>query len=208
MERKQPHRTARPAGGFPVEVGVWRTHLDNDSEIRVYPKLPNDQYDFFEFYFAQADNDVDVEVSVTVHAGSARVFTSKHERFPSPLRAVSGYLGYWDSHTGRVAQIVDAIVPRDVTFTAANVFRAVSSEAWNSGETVVITDKNSAGGGKDCSAAGTYLVANRGSPQDTEANDPIQLIGDVNILATVTTSNEEKNNDCQISRAAVTSTTL
>ena len=98
----------RPTGGFttPVaEVGVWRTQLHNDVPIHVVPPLPNEQYDFFEFYFSAAPNDIDVEVTVTVAAGSVATYSSKHERFPSPLRAqaagsiYSSYAGYWADHT-------------------------------------------------------------------------------------------------------------
>jgi hypothetical protein len=78
---------------------VWRTHLHNDVEVEVTPPLPTAQYDFFEYYLPMADNSLDVEVTVTAVAGTANVYVSKDERYPSPLRAVGAYGGYWSGHT-------------------------------------------------------------------------------------------------------------
>jgi len=108
------HET-RPDSGFASEVGVWRTQLHHDTAIHVVPPLPNEQYDFFEFYFSQAPNDVDVEVTVSVISGSVALYTSKHERFPSPLRAqgansyYANYPGYWADHSSTASAGQDAV---------------------------------------------------------------------------------------------------
>jgi len=143
---------------------------------------------------------VDVELTVTAVAGSAHVYTSKKERFPSPLRAKVGHAGFWLAHDGAASQVVAAIANRDVTFTADNKFTA-SSEQWSAGETVTVTHKKTAGSGNDCAAAGVYTVQS-GSPG---LNGVITLTGSSDILKTVTTSGSEKNTDCQIARPAVTS---
>ena len=74
-----------------------RTQLLNIEPQSLEIKTP--YYAFFEYYFAKASNDVDVEVKVNALLGCVNVYTSKVERFPSPLRASEDYLaGYWTNH--------------------------------------------------------------------------------------------------------------
>ena len=133
----------RPDAGWGTEVGVWRTHLQHDDEVHVTPPLPNEQYDFFEFYFSEADNDIDVEVSVNVISGSVAMYTSKIERFPSPLRGYSAdhfhasYPGYWAGHdsaasAGSTAVSVHTIKPDDARMLYIGV-KSTSGEAATAG---------------------------------------------------------------------------
>ena len=74
-----------------------RTQLLNIEPQSLEIKTP--YYAFFEYYFAKASNDVDVEIKVNALLGCVNVYTSKVERFPSPLRASDDYLaGYWTNH--------------------------------------------------------------------------------------------------------------
>ena len=133
----------RPDAGWGTEVGVWRTQLQHDDEVHVTPPLPNEQYDFFEFYFSEADNDIDVEVSVNVISGSVAMYTSKIERFPSPLRGYSAghfhasYPGYWAGHdsaasAGSTAVSVHTIKPDDARMLYIGV-KSTSGEAATTG---------------------------------------------------------------------------
>ena len=91
---------------------ISRQILQN--EVALSSVLPSHYYDFYEYYYPQADADLDIEITVQVDAvatpaGAVQVYASKTERYPGPQRATDSYDGYWTgaSHTC-VAKAADA----------------------------------------------------------------------------------------------------
>ena len=71
---------------------------------------------FYEYVFSDAPNDVDVEITTVVATGAVVVYTSKTERFPSPLRSLGGTdTGYWkasaNTAAGGTATLIHTIKP-------------------------------------------------------------------------------------------------
>jgi len=71
------------------DFDTTRSLLADNTEVVVTTPLKTQTMDLYEYGLSAAPNDVDVEVAVEVTTGAVTVFTSKDERFPSPLRALT-----------------------------------------------------------------------------------------------------------------------
>lgn len=97
------------------DFSTSRSMLANAVLTTITTPLLTNRYNFYEFALPVAPNDIDVEITATVTTGAVKLFTSRLERYPSPLRARNGDNGYdkasVTTSAGSIATIVQTIRP-------------------------------------------------------------------------------------------------
>eukprot|EP01052_Picozoa_sp_SAG31_P004472 SAG31_NODE_185_length_20953_cov_17.235398_10_plen_2809_part_00 len=155
--------------------------------------LLSGEHDFMEFYYPHAANDLDVELSVTTTQGTVELYTSRVDRFPSPLRATTtNTYGYWGpprsrGYTGTATTCdqchTGAVSSSDVKITVA----AIDSAGAAAGTAVT---QGSATGYLAVAAAGQattiyVTVTSQGVPFTTTGNVVIGAFSGVAATAVV-----------------------
>jgi len=97
------------------DFSTSRSMLASEVLTAITTPLLTTRYNFYEFALPVAPNDIDVEIIATVTTGAVTVYTSRTERYPSPLRAGSSDNGYdkatGSTSAGNIATVVQTIRP-------------------------------------------------------------------------------------------------